>query len=88
MWFQDVLEDEKLLRWRLVEDLFKTYLEDVFKTSWRPTDVCWEITLAYISELIKLQLKYFIQKNHTSSMKWGDLLQPKSWPKKVQAIFF
>ena len=29
---QDVLEDVKLLRWRRVEDVFKTCLEDVFKT--------------------------------------------------------
>ena len=29
--FQDVLEDEKLLRWRRIED--------VLKTSWRPTNV-------------------------------------------------
>ena len=32
---QDVLEDEQLLRWRRVEEVFKTCLEDVFKTSWR-----------------------------------------------------
>ena len=38
---QDVLEDEKLLRWRSVEDIFKTCLKDVFKTSWRPINVCW-----------------------------------------------
>ena len=29
---QDVLEDVKLLRWRRVEDVFKTCLQDVFKT--------------------------------------------------------
>ena len=28
---QDVLEDEKLLRWRCVEDVFKTCLQDVFR---------------------------------------------------------
>ena len=39
---QNVLEDVKLLRWRRVEDFFKTCLQDVFKTSWRPTNVCWE----------------------------------------------
>ena len=39
--FQGVLEDEKLLRWRRVEDVFKTCLEDVFKTSSRPANVCW-----------------------------------------------
>ena len=32
---QDVLEDVKLLRWRRAED--------VFKTSSRPTNVCWEV---------------------------------------------
>ena len=42
---QDVLEDEKLLCWRRVEDIFKTCLEDVFETSWRPTNVCWELTV-------------------------------------------
>ena len=30
---QDNLEDKKLLRWRCVEDAFKTCLKDVFKTS-------------------------------------------------------
>ena len=39
---QDVLEDVKFLHWRRVEDVFKTCLVDVFKTSWRPTNVCWE----------------------------------------------
>ena len=38
---QDVMEDEKLLRWRRFQDVFKTCLEDVFKTSWRPANVCW-----------------------------------------------
>ena len=40
---EDVLQDEKLLRWRplqdvlktCLEDVLKTYLEDVFETSWR-----------------------------------------------------
>ena len=38
---EDILEDEKLLPWRRIEDVFRTYLEDIFKTSWRPTNVCW-----------------------------------------------
>ena len=46
---QDVLEDEKLLRWRplqdvlktCLEDILKTYLEDVFKTSWKQKNVYW-----------------------------------------------
>ena len=42
--YEDVLEDVKLLRWRRVKDVFKTYLQDVFKTSSRPTNVCWVIT--------------------------------------------
>ena len=32
---KDVLEDEKLLRWRIIEDVLKTCLEDVCKTFWR-----------------------------------------------------
>ena len=40
---QDVWENVKLLRWRRVEDVFKTCLEHVFKTSSRRTNVCWEI---------------------------------------------
>ena len=31
-----------LLRRRLVKEVFKTCLEDVFKTPWRRTNVCWE----------------------------------------------
>ena len=42
---QDVLEDEKLLHWRRFEDVLKTCLEDVFKTSSRPTNVCWNVVL-------------------------------------------
>ena len=38
---QDVSEDEKLLRWRRVED--------VFKTSWRAINVCWVAILFEIS---------------------------------------
>ena len=36
---QDILEDEKFLRWRRVED--------VFKTSWRPTNICWNVSKNY-----------------------------------------
>ena len=35
--------DENLLGWRHVEDVFKTCLEDVFKWSSRPTNVCWAV---------------------------------------------
>ena len=41
---QDVLEDVKLLRWRRVEDVFKTCLKDDLKTSSRPTNVCWVVS--------------------------------------------
>ena len=40
---QDLLEDVKLLRWRPVDDVFKTCLEDVLKTFSRPTNVCWVV---------------------------------------------
>ena len=36
---QDVLEDEKLLRWRCLQDVLNTCLEDVFKTSWKQTNL-------------------------------------------------
>ena len=39
----DVLEDEKLLCWIRLEDVFKKCLKDVFKTSWRPTNTCWAV---------------------------------------------
>ena len=46
---QDDLENEKLLRWRHAEDVFNTCLEDVLKTSWRPTNICWaNILLFYL----------------------------------------
>ena len=38
---QDILGYEKLLRWKPFEGVFKTCLEDVFKRSWRPTNVSW-----------------------------------------------
>ena len=41
---EDVLEDKKLLHWRRVEDVLKACLEEVLKTSWRPTNVCWDST--------------------------------------------
>ena len=40
---QDILKDKKLLRWRRVEGVFKTCLKDIFKTSSRPVNVCWDV---------------------------------------------
>ena len=48
---QDVLEDLKLLLWRRVEDVFKTCLEDVYKTSSKPTNVCWENTCSALRSI-------------------------------------
>ena len=42
--YQDVLEDVKMLHGRRVEDVFKTCLEDILKTSSRPANVCWGIS--------------------------------------------
>ena len=40
----------KLLLWRRVEDVLKACFEDVFKTSWRPTNVFWVISnIKYIA---------------------------------------
>ena len=39
-------EDETLLRWRRVKDVFKTCLEEVFKMSWRPIIVCWVVSFS------------------------------------------
>ena len=52
---QDVLEDVKLLRWRRAEDVFKTCFEDVFKTSSRPTNVFWEVTVHTVEVIISNQ---------------------------------
>ena len=38
---RQALEDEKLLRWRRVEDFLKTNLQDVIMTCWGPANVCW-----------------------------------------------
>ena len=32
---EDILEDEKLLRWRRLQDVLKTCIEDILRTSWR-----------------------------------------------------
>ena len=39
---QDMLEDVKLLRWRRVEDVFKTCHENFLKTSSGPANVWWK----------------------------------------------
>ena len=57
---QDVLEDEKLLRWRplqdvlktCLEDLLKTYLEDVFKKSRRQTKFLLVISVSNKSKCV------------------------------------
>ena len=69
---QDDLEDKKLLRWRLLEDVWKTYLEnvlktcpegvlktcleDVLKTLWRQTKCLLEISLSTKSDPANLDL--------------------------------
>ena len=51
------LEDETLLRWRRVEDVFKTCLEDICKTSWKPSNICWDYQIFWTSNfLITCQL--------------------------------
>ena len=65
---QDVLEDEILLRYRRLQDVFKTcledvlktclegvlgtYLEDVFKTSWRQTKCLLVISVSNKSKCV------------------------------------
>ena len=49
---QDVMEDEKLLHWRRLQDVFKTCLEDVFKTSWRQTKCLLGISLSNESKYV------------------------------------
>ena len=50
---QDVFEDVKLLWWRRVEE--------VFKTSWRPTNVCWEVCFSKLSEVFfRRRLEYWL----------------------------
>ena len=62
--FQDVYQDlqrrleevfktswktKKLLRWRRFEDVFNTCLEDILKTSWGPTNICWKCSNHWIT---------------------------------------
>ena len=57
---EDVLEDEKLLHWRRIEDVLKTCLEDVLKTcledvckaSWRPTKCFLELSVSDKSKCV------------------------------------
>ena len=44
-----ISKDKKLLYWRCLQVFFKTYLEDVFRTSWGPTHVCWGYFQLFIS---------------------------------------
>ena len=47
---QDIFtRQKKLLCWRRAENVFKTCLEDVLKTSWRPTNVCWVLDTTILS---------------------------------------
>ena len=58
---QDVLEDAKLLLWRRVEDVLKTCLGDVFKTSSRLTNVCWVniiLESPYLGKIISRSFNY------------------------------
>ena len=53
---QDVLEDVKLLRWRRVED--------VLKTSSRPTNVCWGLCKEGLIEHILMPLHTHLEVNN------------------------
>ena len=46
---QDVLEDEKLLRWRRLDDVLKTWLEDVLKTSLE------DVLKTYLEDVLKTE---------------------------------
>ena len=62
---QEVSEDVKLLRWRRVEDVLKTCLEDVLKMSSRPTNVCWAMILTCAK--IQRKLLMFVEVGATES---------------------
>ena len=55
---EDVLEDEKLLRWRYLEDVLKTCLEDVLKTCLE--DVL-KTCLEDVLKTLKRQAKYLLE---------------------------
>ena len=64
---QDVLEDEKLLRWRrlqdvlktCLEDVLKTYLKDVCKTSWRQTKCLLAISVSNKSKCVSNKFIFY-----------------------------
>ena len=56
---QDVLEDEKLLRWSRLQDVFKTYLEDVFKTSRRQIKFLLVISISNKSKCISKKSMFY-----------------------------
>ena len=69
---EDVLEDEKLLRWRR--------FEDVLKTSWKTRNVCWDTTMQlnsfrYVLKVIIIFPAIVLDINHSSFPRsfWKDL---------------
>ena len=56
--FEDVLEDEKFLRWRRVEDVLKTCLKDVLKTC---LEDVWNTCLEDLLRILWRQTKYLLE---------------------------
>ena len=75
---QDVVEDEKLLRWRCIED--------VFKTSWRPANVCWEYTSKFPNHLMIWLQNLFIF--FTTSLSLKNDFEISTLLKKSKEQFF
>ena len=71
---QYVLEEENLLCWRRVEDVFKTCLQDVLRTSWTPTNVCWDVALNAPKTTSTYHFKAFFRHLHynvvLSTIRW------------------
>ena len=75
---QVVLEDEKLLRWRRIED--------DLKTSWRPKNVCWEYTSKFPNHLMIWLQNLFIF--FTTSLSLKNDFEISTLLKKSKEQFF
>ena len=71
--FEDVLKGDKLIRWIRLQVVFKTCLEDVFWTSWIPTNVCWESvsknTLWQLHAMVSLFAMKYISANQRNAFR-------------------
>ena len=78
-----------------IDDFCKTCLEDIFKTSWRTTNICWNISLSNTLISVNLSIDWRpatllvkeLQRNLILNLQNRNLVEPMRKTSEMESVF-